>query len=709
MDIQVMGLPPEEDSPASASSSSSSSAQSTPPPPPPASQPTDSKSKKPRSCAPCRLRRVACTRGQDPEAPCLKCVKKRIACTPVSDESRKCLNRNGRRIDLVRQIFGDADNGPNSGALATLKSSTERSTGKGTEASKGKARGMKEERQLDVSPSSVENQLSTSTLSSAFAADLLDYSLAHVEAFPSPVEGAEIRSSFEKAGRQLQQMDPQDQVMCWVLIATAARTSSHPLLVGPSAPTGADFRTQIQLGNSLSKYGIQRESICSALREIAVRNMDERGTLRIASVKNLTTCMVAASLSADSELQALPNAYDAASINHSKSLLASGAFNFNRNFSRTTRGAGPRRLAFNVYMRDCLTSAHRGRPSQFCEEDVALLFLGLQTWPLETVLDILGNPLNSNVPLLSIVALLSIAHELTGTAAMIQKDLTGFKARNTPTFNSATISTCIKRVRLTLRGIELVLKVQREAPHRLSSGPFEEGGIDAAWRTGSVAACCQAFLLHETVARHLGLEPPFLVVGTFHRLYDEELVEVEEIGKEMEVLPPRVAQLSFEAARRLVLMFQQAIDDGAEMSLLDWIGVRACRLALEYLPTWQGILFNTPTSEEGGPKDWTFDTKLQSLGTIVCVFRCLSWGWPVYGQKSEEVQGLVDRVQKARDEYKLKSGAMAFAGLSSTLTLPPPMAPFPAPDPDIMSPLSAEDIQSIMNFDLSLVLSTVVS
>ena len=75
------------------------------------------------------------------------------------------------------------------------------------------------------------------------------------------------------------------------VMALAARTSDHPLLVGTDSPAVSQLASYAMEG-SLAEYGRRRETACRELTDRAVSLTDQAGTMRIPSVENVATLLL---------------------------------------------------------------------------------------------------------------------------------------------------------------------------------------------------------------------------------------------------------------------------------------------------------------------------------------------------------------------------------------------------------------------------------
>lgn len=133
-----------------------------------------------------------------------------------------------------------------------------------------------------------------------------------------------IQMLFEQAGRRLEALPPQAQVLALTICATSARLSSHPAVVGEDAAPSTDALTPDFLARhpDLRAFGQRREAFCQALRDRAVRLSWERGTLVETCAESMSACFLLEMLEGRSEARK-GKPYGSAFVSHLRTILDS--------------------------------------------------------------------------------------------------------------------------------------------------------------------------------------------------------------------------------------------------------------------------------------------------------------------------------------------------------------------------------------------------
>ena len=106
------------------------------------------------------------------------------------------------------------------------------------------------------------------------------------------VEQSSLRLNFELAGRRLDLLDADSQVLAMAVLALGARLSDNPLIVGNNTPRLNALGALGQSGTDLREFGRRREGACRKLTELVVRNIDEKGTLRSSTSEALAALLL---------------------------------------------------------------------------------------------------------------------------------------------------------------------------------------------------------------------------------------------------------------------------------------------------------------------------------------------------------------------------------------------------------------------------------
>ncbi|GAA5895202.1 hypothetical protein JCM6882_006614 [Rhodosporidiobolus microsporus] len=170
--------------------------------PPSASTPAPSAERRargppPRSCQPCRLRRIKCVRTSGADEPCEQCSKKGIVCVAVPLPPPSA--RTGKRIESAKQLYGTLNSSSSAATVGALV------------------------------PSGLSTRLADGEMSESLGLELLTLygdagSSCCQPLFPPPVlDYIALRNRFRDAGRRLSDMSLEDQLVGRIVFATASR------------------------------------------------------------------------------------------------------------------------------------------------------------------------------------------------------------------------------------------------------------------------------------------------------------------------------------------------------------------------------------------------------------------------------------------------------------------------------------------------------
>jgi len=173
-------------------------------------------------------------------------------------------------------------------------------------------------------------------------------------------------SAWNLAGQVSENLTPAGECLAAVLQAWAARASDNPLIVGFGAPSLADLRSgKGGGGKNFTLVGNRREDFAIAMKERALRLVDDKGLLRLSS---------SVACSALTLLEFLVTFDDTSRVKTRGRYLMVGACEHLRNLNEgqcddlTEPVCVPERvsngtLLWMVYTRDALVALLGGRPS----------------------------------------------------------------------------------------------------------------------------------------------------------------------------------------------------------------------------------------------------------------------------------------------------------------------------------------------------------
>ncbi|KAL8286899.1 hypothetical protein RQP46_003905 [Phenoliferia psychrophenolica] len=605
-----------------------------PPPDEPMGEALLTKGKRLKSCAPCRIRRVKCDRTGDGTGDCTKCIEKALVCTPMPARAPRHGARTGKRIDLARETFGSKNDSSESITPPGFGSSTSRSS----DMPSGDPILAKLSSQF-TKHSAVTSRLVGSELQAAVSASLLDFYLTCQPTVPL-VECTSFRSTFHSAGRRLEALDPQSQVLYSLIIALGARNSDHPLLVGPNAPTFDSLAESTRSGKDLRDFGRRREDACRALEQQAIELADRMGTLRIANRENMASLMLLESMVeqedvSHSAVRPFVNAYQG----HARTLLENGDL-----IAGTLIG-------WTAFLRDALKSAASGHSPLFSDDDVFLLTqeFALKVGEPTSLDEALARPLSENHELNFWILMGSFMVEIGEFARSIAAKLTGRRARSKPRVDEEFIREYMEFLDVAWKA----LTVLEERSHLFVSTPIPG-------RKGDTV---------ESTVRSMSVTTSNL----WQRLVD---------------LRKQTYHRAFLASRNLVRLCGAVLAKGVNLGANDWLDSRAAQMLFATLPAWLSGIVDTPTVEEGGPPSFTFDAKLQDLRWAQQSLYSIGWARERLSRPASWVEDEIRKLEARRSAFwtgytPSQTPPDTHYSYTPTLGHPPPsnVPPLPAPPP----------------------------
>ncbi|KAK4705847.1 hypothetical protein P7C70_g343, partial [Phenoliferia sp. Uapishka_3] len=618
-----------------------------------------------KSCAPCRIRRVACVRGSDPSAPCLKCESKGISA-----------------------IFGGANGDAPSDSRDDSVESAIPIGSMSALASARQVLGVDYSQALSVG--SATGRLTTSEVQGSLISSLLDFYLGYVRRPPSSASAfsrvlikpylrrpraIQVYSRQRPFGNRLIKLEDvwlkwaskiryekcsktntpltnlDEKVLCSVVMALAARTSDHPLLVGKDAPSVDELVIWTLNGVSLAEYGRRRETACSELTQRAVALADRAGTMRIPSVENVATLQLLEGLVDSTSVTSAsgtrtPHPYAAACNAHAKALLeADLPVGMKQRLAGSVLGYTTyvreplvRRLQKGAHqqikIREVMSASNFGRIPSFSDEDVMLL-RGEDEPPLPLLDELIAVPspdphvskpffllTTSNSFEIVQVACWRLFSSLLGhlaqSAQITSQKLTGLRARRSLYIDETFSLDYLSRMELSLAALPTIrqrVNLLLERTDTLHTGLFVMHGKDVlgALRSLRCAVAGQCFLLSRVISQRIAGKdgaptPDFIRWPPLPGPQNDEAY-----WERLAALDVKARELSFVAARSIVAVIEEAFSSGHQVGSSEWLDARGTSMIFNHVSMWQHLLINTPVTEEGGPEGWDYSTKVAEL------------------------------------------------------------------------------------------------
>lgn len=215
---------------------------------------------------------------------------------------------------------------------------------------------------IHLSSSSSQSQLVHSQISRDISSELISTFFSIQHQICPLVDQAQFEIAWNLAGQVTENLTPANECLAAVIQAWASKISDSPLIVGYGVPSLEELKKG---GGDFTLIGNRREEFAQAMKERALRLVDEKGLLRISS---------AAACSALTLLEFLVTFDDTSRTKTRGRYLMVGACEHLRNLSLgqcddiTESLVPPEQLAggtllWMVYTRDALVASIAGRYS----------------------------------------------------------------------------------------------------------------------------------------------------------------------------------------------------------------------------------------------------------------------------------------------------------------------------------------------------------
>ncbi|KAI5477344.1 Zn(2)-C7 fungal-type transcription factor [Pseudohyphozyma bogoriensis] len=572
------------------------------------------------------MRRVKCERPRGSTI-CFSCTDKGITCVPM--EKKYGTSRSGKRIEAAKALFGSTgDEGPPSKRFASAstpsalptRETSPRSTGSSSEGGSPPN---------SLNPSSLINRIDHIEVQGAVTASLMDFYLNFNQSRNVIIDFTGFRTAFENSGRRIDAMEPQLQVVSYVVMALSARTS-------------------------LADYGMAREAACRSLLDQALAMADYHGTLRtpkleaIAALQVLETISDPTSKNGSSTLSPIYNA-------HIRQMLHSGTL-FNNERTPATKAIAGNMMGWTAYLRDAIVASRFGFTPFFSDEDLELLRNGDQpALPIpEAVKCKTGDPILDHWVLFN--AFIQSHAEL---ARQAQKKLTGLFARRKPYLDEEFCDYFINECLVACNAIPALVERGATFAHQRKPFSWYVAGSLRNMRNTWIGHC---YLVHRVVGQRLATKfSPSAVDPKWPRMACPE-GEDPQYWRRLLVLKERTSHLSYLATRHMAQMFGDALKAGLAVGSPEALDGRGVQVLFSNIEHWLPMFLDTPVAEEGGPPDFDFSMKEEELGYIHQSVCSLGWSFTSLAKKEAWVRSELTKLQERRAAY----------WAAMVTTLPPP-------------------------------------
>ncbi|GAA5947464.1 hypothetical protein JCM10213_008175 [Rhodosporidiobolus nylandii] len=479
---------------------------------------------------------------------------------------------------------------------------------------------------LKLSASDTDFRLGEIELNGVFAAHLLSIFETTPQAWIpllSRPNSPLVRQSFEEAGRRLEALSPELEVLATAMLATAARALDHPFLIGappaqappssashgsPISPVSAAPATDqsaqsldrplapvIAPDGDLREFGQRREDACRAIKAHALKLAQKRGVTITTSDANAISCYLLDHLERHTPTFS-GQPFRAAFVNHVRVLA-----------SQTDTSVRTRWEWTVMALREALVAVGDGTVCYFNNSDDLLLNETVPL-PLPELLSVMKEKETAFRQ--------AVAYNVQLEPELVQRQFE--VATNSVVFHLTRLAReCIEKITSPpARRFPLDLTFLLSLPSRLETAERSLRGLAAL--SSSVLALppasinkvsrvlCRVTLLTSQVSY------PSLILPVYLALRSHPLLPSTP-------LPPFVLldleRRSLASVRRLAMWL-------AEAPSLTW----KTHVALVVKDEWISVLSEAPTVEEGG-RGITMEEKKRELGWVIRGLKEYGWSW----------------------------------------------------------------------------------
>ena len=158
-----------------------------------------------------------------------------------------------------------------------------------------------------ISSHSSESKLGTTEMTSALTSQLIECFFQQSDHAIPIVDWEDFRWTFERNGRRLSQLTPDQEVIGAFIVALGARASDSPIILGAnrvsleslqqgkfsSLPSYLMLTDPVSVPTGLTKFGTARNTACSALETKALTLADRHGIYRRSTIESYAVMMLA--------------------------------------------------------------------------------------------------------------------------------------------------------------------------------------------------------------------------------------------------------------------------------------------------------------------------------------------------------------------------------------------------------------------------------
>ncbi|GAA5892229.1 uncharacterized protein JCM6883_007292, partial [Sporobolomyces salmoneus] len=579
------------------------------------------------ACDSCRLRRVKCDRAEKNGDPCSECGKKKITCTDTYVRSKpKTQTRTGKLIKQAKALYGNDPSKWNlqSTGVGETTPTSESSSNPFSTSVQPVTTPRTPSRQEVVSLSSTTSQsrLVQSQISRDISSELISTFFSVLHQICPLVDRDQFEVAWNLAGQVSENLTPANECLAAVLQAWASRISDNPLIVGYGVPTLEEVKNGGMRDYTL--VGNRREEFAQAMKERALRLVDERGLLRISS---------AAACSALTLLEFLVTFDDTSRTNTRGRYLMVAAAEHLRNLNDgqcdditepllTPEQTSGGTLLWMVYTRDALVALMGGRFSCFTEDE------------LTSLCDLFTNPITADVlPYISskdtrLLAGLAVASMFRHVVASVRRTITLLASplARRSRLNEDSLNLIWSEIDNTSRFTQIFrqsvdsVDFGSDAPDRTHVWFRDLMGIKGQHLLGIHTLICQTLDREEArVAKMSGgstqEDGGDTYLGMLRRVKDQSDERILSVAREFTAM---------------IRTYGSTI-------------MHSALFTVEYTRDYLHHMVESPSWEQGGPTNYSFANKLDECAALMETMQIAGWIWANFDRDIHQARNSLAR------------------------------------------------------------------
>lgn len=230
--------------------------------------------------------------------------------------------------------------------------------------------------------------------------------------------------------------------------------------------------------------------------------------------------------------------------------------------------------------------------------------------------------------------------------------MTGLISGVKPYLNESFVALHINQIEDAFLALPIVLSRARElyAKHTYFSTPalppVVSKDLFAFIRSLSVSLCGQSFVLCTVVEGRIEECESRIKHGA--ELWRRQGTEFDYLAR-LQTLKKTTRELAFRSGRHLAGILRESILTHSFTH--EWLDERGTRMLFARLPFWISLLVDQPTTETGGPPDFTFAQKLDELKWVLKSTAAHGWASTELSAHLPRIRGYIAATEEQQSLY----------------------------------------------------------